>query len=140
MGLVGDDVSKITLGDQVLYDRDNQWKTLTGLSEFFIGYTMLYRIHRDEKFIEAVIGGKMPQSLTGTPVFIDLSALVVNVTKCSFGVVSRRAVQSVYTAGNAGAKLFTDANNLNSFGGGYTASSVGQDNTPFVKIYYDELV
>ncbi|WP_203638863.1 hypothetical protein [Levilactobacillus wangkuiensis] len=133
-------VTKVLIGGQVLYDQENEWQILTGSSDFFTSYTMLYRIHREERYIEATIGGKTQSDLGAKTVFIDLSNMVSKITKCSF-VIARDTFISTQTVSLLdGARLYTNANNGNGYGAGYTVSSVGQDGGPFVKIYYDKLV
>lgn len=139
MGLaISDDVSKITLGGLVLYDRDSIWQTMTGSSDFFTSYTMLYRIHGDEKYIEAVIGGKMPQDVNGGAIFIDLSSLVKNITTCDLYIATGPFNVATVSV-SKGAVITTNASNSTGWGGGSSASTIGAK-TPFARIFYDELV
>ena len=135
MGLaIGNDVSKITLGGQVLYDRDNQWKVTTGSSEALSSYMMIYRTNREERYIEMAMGGTLNQG-SGARLLIDLSTLIDGEITRGFSIVGGSAGRTVVVT-PSGANILTTASTVDGFSKGYNIVSMGQNGTPFVKIYY----
>lgn len=143
---IGDDVSKVFLGDQVLYDRDSEWNTTTGSSEFYISFAVLYKINRAGKYIDLVLTGETHQLIETTsnrhPVIADFSALVNNVTKVEMSITDPHL--SNFQAATVEVISETAKIRISTFWNGFSGGTIGYsipvNSSRFARIYYDKLI
>lgn len=143
---ISDDVSKVFLGDQTLYDRDGEWKTLTGNSEFYASFVAVYKINRMGKYIDLLITGETHQLIETTsnshPVIADFSALIHNITKVEMSITDPhisnfQAATVEVISGTAKIRILT-------FWDGFSVGTIGystpENSSRFARIYYDKLI
>lgn len=139
--MIGDrEVLQAQIGEHVIY---NGWRQYTGSSQFFSSFTLLYRIHPTEKYLEIVISGVVALSATtgGSYQLIDMSSIVtgISVDGYNFNVSGSQN-------GAAGSSAIVKNDNIyftpgydRVFAKGSIASSVGAKGNPFLHISYENL-
>lgn len=140
--MIGDrEVLQAQIGEHVIY---NGWRQYTGSSQFFSSFTLLYRIHPTEKYLEIVISGVVALSATtdGSYQLIDMSSIVtgISVDGYNFNVSGSQN-------GAAGSSAIVKNDNIyftpgydRVFAKGSVASSVGAKGNLFQHVSYESLV
>ncbi|MDV2566171.1 hypothetical protein [Levilactobacillus brevis] len=141
------DFTKLTVeGGKSVATRDDlksleasAWRVLTGSSDFLNPFTLLYRIHDDQKYMDAVIGGTVKDgNSVGGKTVVDLTQLVEKITSLSGSIVNDVVSNGNSELAFSGAKIVTPKNK--GFTIGAICSTLGANNDTFFKISYSKLI
>lgn len=136
----GREVLQAQIGEQIIYDG---WRQYTGSSQFFSSFTLLYRIHPTEKYLEIVISGVVALSATngGSYQLIDMSPIArgISVDESNFHIAGNQNGARGYSASVKNNVIYFSPLYDTVFAQGSMASSVGAKGNPFLRISYESL-
>jgi len=121
---------------------DAAWRELTGTGDIITSYTMLYKVHDDEKYMDVFLTG-IYSGNSELKVVADLSSLVNRVTSVNMNLVSitgdfYSGVPAVADVDEQSAKIIISL--TKAWVGGNVVTSSPISGGVFSKIYYDKLV
>lgn len=140
--MIGDrEVLQTQVGEHIIY---NGWRQYTGISQFFSSFTLLYRVHPDEKYLEIIISGVVALNATsnGSYQLIDMSPIAkgISIDVLNFNIAGNQNGARGYSASVKDDVIYFAPLYNTVFAERSVASSVGAKGNPFIHISYESLV